>query len=50
MEQSPDDGEGEFCFLNPDTPIEVTYSDPACSNFELNDSAAKERRKAPGEL
>ena len=50
MEQSPDDGEGELCFLNPDTPVEVTYSDPACSNFELSDSATKEQQKSPGEL
>ena len=50
MEQSPDDGDGEFCFRVPDNPVEINYSDPACPHFELSDSAANERGKAPGEL
>ena len=50
MAYSPDDGDGEFCFLNPDAPVEINYSDSACSHFELSDSAAKEQQKAPGEL
>lgn len=27
MGNSPDDGDGEFCFLNPDAPLEINYSD-----------------------
>ena len=50
LEQYPDDGSEELCILNHDKPVEINYSDPACSHFELSDSAAKERRKAPGEL
>ena len=50
MGNSPDDGNGEFCFLNPDAPVEINYSDSACSHFELSDEAAREQRKDPGEL
>ena len=32
----------ELCFLDPDNPVEVNYSDPACEHFELSDSAAAE--------
>lgn len=48
--ETPDDGGGEHCFLNPDKPVKINYFDSACPKFELSDSAAKERRKAPGEL
>ena len=47
--RNDEDGK-ELCFLNPDQPKEINYSDPACEHFELSDSAAAERRKAPGEL
>ena len=40
----------ELCFLDPDQPVEINYSDPACEHFELSDSAAAERRKKPDEL
>ena len=40
----------ELCFLDPDRPEEINYSDPACEHFELSDSAAAEGHKAPGEL
>lgn len=49
-EEDPDEGCGELCFLDPDRPVEINYSDPACGHFELSESAAAERRKAPGEL
>ena len=26
-----------LCFLYPDNPVEVNYSDPACENFELSE-------------
>ena len=45
LEQYPDDGSVELCILNPDKPVEINYSDPACPHFELSDSATKERRK-----
>ena len=35
----------EMCFLDPDRPVEINYSDPACQHFKLSDSAAAERRK-----
>ena len=38
------------CILDPDKPVEINYSDPACMHFELSDSAAKERRKPPGRV
>ena len=50
LEQCPDNGSEERCILNPNNPIEINYFDQACSHFELSDSAAKERQKAPGEL
>ena len=50
LEQYPDDGSEELCILDPDKPVEINYSDPACQHFELSDSAAKEWQKAPGEL
>ena len=50
LEQYPDDGSEELCVLNPDKTVEINYSDPACPHFELSDSAARERKKAPGEL
>lgn len=50
LEQCPDDGDGEFCFRDPDNPLEINYSDPASPHFESSDSAARERSKAPGEL
>jgi len=46
----PSDGGRELCILDPDNPVEINYFDKACSHFELSDSAAAERRKAPGEL
>lgn len=48
--ETPDDGGGEQCFLDPDKPVEINYFDPACPNFELSESATRERRKAPVEL
>ena len=47
IEQCPGDGSEELCILNPDKPLEINYSDPACPHFELSDSAAKERKKLP---
>ena len=47
--RNDEDGK-ELCFLNPDQPKEINYSDPACEHFELSETAAAERRKAPGEL
>ena len=44
--ETPNDGSEEFCILNPDKPVEINYSDPACPKFELSESAEKERRKA----
>ena len=32
-----EDGGREVCFLYPDNPVEVNYSDPACENFELSE-------------
>jgi len=49
-EENPDADCGEMCFLDPDWPVEINYSDPACQCFELSESAAAERRKQPGEL
>ena len=49
-EEDPDEGCEELCFLDPDRLVEINYSDPACGHFELSESAAAERRKAPGEL
>ena len=45
-----EEGSRELCFLDPDNPLEVNYSDPACEHFELCEEAAAERRKQPGEL
>ena len=50
LEQCPDDGSEELCILDPNKPVEINYSDSACPHFELSDSAARERKKAPGDL
>ena len=46
----PEDGGRELCILGPAHPVEVNYSNKVCSYFELSDTVAEERRKAPGEL
>ena len=45
-----EDGDREQCIFDLENPVEINYSDPACQHFELSESAAAERRKAPGEL
>ena len=30
-----EESNSELCFLDPDNPVEVNYSDPACEHFEL---------------
>jgi len=49
-QELPQDGGRELCILDPDNPVEVNSSDKACPRFELSETAAEERRKAPGEL
>ena len=50
VKRYPEDSSEELCILDLDKPVEINDSDPACPHFELSDSAAKERPKAPGEL
>ncbi len=40
------DNEGgrELCIFDPDKPLEINYSDPACEHFELSETAAAERQ------
>ena len=45
-----EDGDREQCIFDLENPVEINYSDPACEHFELSETAAAERRKAPGEL
>ena len=45
-----EDGCREQCIFDPENPVEINYSDPACKHFELSETAAAERRKQPGEL
>ena len=45
-----EDGNREQCIFDLENPVEINYSDPACEHFELSETAAAERRKAPGEL
>ena len=47
LEQCPEDGSEELCVLNPDKPVEINYSDPACPHFELSDSLRKNGEKLP---
>ena len=45
-----DDGCREYCIFDPDKPVEINYSNPACEHFELSESATAERWKQTGEL
>ena len=40
-----EDGDRKECIFDPDKPLEINYSDPACEHFELSETAATERRK-----
>lgn len=45
-----EEGKSEFCFFDPENPVEINWNDRACRNFELCEEAEAERRKEPGEL
>lgn len=44
-----EDGGMEPGFLNPDNPVGINYSAPACKYFALSGLADAERRRQPGE-
>ena len=39
-----EDDDREQCIFDPDQPVEINYSNPACEHFELSESATAERR------